>query len=228
MANPEQLAILKQGVEAWNEWRQQHPGMRPALSEANLSYTDLNWAHLNWADLSGADLRGADLKGAHLKEANLRGADLRWAHLKQTDLRGAYLNSTMLHSTTFTLARVTHADFTEARLGYTMLTDTDLSEAIGLETVQHLGPSTVSVDTIFKSKGKIPEVFLRGAGVPEILITYLPSLLSQPIQFYSCFISYSHQDKVFARRLHDQLQGHGIRCWLDEHQLLPGDDMHEL
>jgi len=45
--------------------------------------------------------------------------------------------------------------------------------------------------------------------------------------FYSCFISYSHKDKAFARQLHDRLQGQGIRCWLDEHQLLPGDDLHE-
>src|SRR4051812_37529975 len=60
------------------------------------------------------------------------------------------------------------------------------------------------------------------------LIEYLPSLLiDNPIQFYSCFISYSHTDKSFARRLHDQLQGRGIRCWLDEHQLLPGDDIYE-
>ena len=43
----------------------------------------------------------------------------------------------------------------------------------------------------------------------------------------SCFISYSHENKAFARRLHDRLQGQGIRCWLDEHQLLPGDDLHE-
>ena len=50
---------------------------------------------------------------------------------------------------------------------------------------------------------------------------------NQPIQFYSCFISYSHEDKAFARRLHDALQGRGIRCWLDEKQLLPGDDIHE-
>jgi hypothetical protein len=41
------------------------------------------------------------------------------------------------------------------------------------------------------------------------------------------FISYSHQDKSFARRLHDALQGFGIRCWLDEHQMLPGDDIYE-
>jgi len=45
--------------------------------------------------------------------------------------------------------------------------------------------------------------------------------------YYSCFISYSHMDKSFARRLHDQLQGRGIRGWLHEHQLLPGDDIYE-
>ena len=53
----------------------------------------------------------------------------------------------------------------------------------------------------------------------------LPWIREQPIQFYSCFISYSHADKAFARRLHDALQGRGIRCWLDEKQLLPGHDI---
>jgi hypothetical protein len=53
----------------------------------------------------------------------------------------------------------------------------------------------------------------------------MPSLTAQAIQFYSCFISYSHADKAFARRLHDGLQGRGIRCWLDEKQLLPGHDI---
>ena len=40
-------------------------------------------------------------------------------------------------------------------------------------------------------------------------------------------LRYSHQDKSFARRLHDQLQARGIRCWLDDHQVLPGDDIYE-
>ena len=36
MANPEHLQILKQGVEAWNQWREQNKGIRPDLRGANL------------------------------------------------------------------------------------------------------------------------------------------------------------------------------------------------
>ena len=72
------------------------------------------------------------------------------------------------------------------------------------------------------------EAFLRGTGVSEGALDYFRSLIGKPIEFYSCFISYSHDpDKAFARRLHDGLQMRGIRCWLDEHQLLPGDDIYE-
>jgi hypothetical protein len=63
--------------------------------------------------------------------------------------------------------------------------------------------------------------------VPDNFIAYVGSLVGKPIEFYSCFISYSHADKSFARRLHDTLQGRGVRCWLDEHQLLPGDDIYD-
>ncbi len=98
---------------------------------------------------------------------------------------------------------------------------------IGLEKVVHRAPSEISISTIYRSNSKIPEVFLRGCGVPENFITYMHSLTVSAIDFYSCFISYSHADKSFARRLHDALQGRGIRCWLDEHQMLPGDDIFE-
>ena len=46
-------------------------------------------------------------------------------------------------------------------------------------------------------------------------------------QSYWAFISYNHADKDFARKLHDRLQDTGIRCWLDERQMLPGDDIYE-
>lgn len=45
--------------------------------------------------------------------------------------------------------------------------------------------------------------------------------------YFSVFISYSHDDSVFANRLYNALQMHGVRAWLDEHQMMPGDDIYE-
>jgi TIR domain/Pentapeptide repeats (8 copies) len=197
------------------------------LREAKSIGADLTWAKftgakltrtvLSGATLTKADLAGATLRGAVLDGAVLSGAALTKAALRGVDLRGAILSGATLAGT----------DLRGAMLGWTTLGDVDLSTVRGLETVQHVGPSTIGVDTLYRSNGNIPEVFLRGAGVPEEFITYIKSLVGRPFEFYSCFISYSHADQSFARRLHDQLQGRGIRCWLDEHQLLPGDDIYE-
>jgi hypothetical protein len=162
----------------------------------NLSMADLSGANLVAMDLSDADLSGADLHGVNLHGANLYG----------TDLTGADLHNVLIGSTIFG--------------------NIDLTTTRGLDTVYHVGPSTIGIDTLYRSHGNIPEVFLRGAGVPDDMITYMKSLVGRPFEFYSCFISYSHADQPFARRLHDQLQGRGIRCWLDEHQMLPGDDIY--
>lgn len=137
--------------------------------------------------------------------------DLRGVNLIRANLSGADLGG---------------ADLSRVHLSRTIIGDTNLSDCKGLDECIHVGPSIIDHRTLQKS-GPLPINFLRGVGLPEALIDYLPSLLGRAIEFYSCFISYSHQDKAFARRLHDQLQGRGIRCWLDEHQLLPGDDMHE-
>ena len=36
-------------------------------------------------------------------------------------------------------------------------------------------------------------------GLPDALIDYLPSLLNEPVQFYSSFISYASKDQGFVR-----------------------------
>ena len=71
------------------------------------------------------------------------------------------------------------------------------------------------MDTLVRSRGKIPEAFLRGCGVPDALIANLPALIGamEPIQFYSCFISYSTKDQDFAERLHSKLRDKGLRVW---------------
>ena len=52
MANQEHLAILKQGVETWNQWREEHPDVILDLSDADLSEANLNGANLIEANLN--------------------------------------------------------------------------------------------------------------------------------------------------------------------------------
>jgi hypothetical protein len=41
MANDEHVAILKKGVDVWNEWREQAIHIKPDLSGADLTYSGL-------------------------------------------------------------------------------------------------------------------------------------------------------------------------------------------
>src|SRR6266545_4673480 len=217
------------------------------VREADIIQADLGGAILSRADLRKTKLRGSYLTRAILIRAELGGADLRDTNLIQANLNGANLPRTKLHWANLTEANLIGADLIEADLSWaildgtilteavlnmvilraTVLTNLDLSEVKGLETIRHETASSIGLDTIYRSKGAIPDVFLRGCGVPENFLTFHKSLANNPIEFYSCFISYSHADKSFARRLHDQLQMRGIRCWLDEKQMLPGDDIYE-
>jgi hypothetical protein len=93
--------------------------------------------------------------------------------------------------------------------------------------VKHDGPSSIGIDTLYLSEGKIPEIFLRGAGVPEPFITQIKSLVAamSPIEFYSCFISYSNIDQEFATRLYADLRNEGVRCWFAPEDLKIGDKL---
>ncbi len=88
MADPKHLKILKQGVEAWNKWRQKYPWIIPHLEEAGLRRVHLFRANFRKANLSRADLSAADLGEADLRGANLRGANLTGANLFKANLGG--------------------------------------------------------------------------------------------------------------------------------------------
>jgi len=107
----------------------------------------------------------------------------------------------------------------------TILGDVDLRGVKGLEAVLHRAPSTIGIGTIIASQGKIPEIFLREAGVPPSIIEAIPSLIGslEPIQYYSCFISYSSKDQDFAERLYADLQSKGVRCWFAPEDLKIGE-----
>jgi uncharacterized protein YjbI with pentapeptide repeats len=282
MADDEHVAMLRKGMDAWNEWRDEnlyiHPDLSSAdlsganLSEANLSGAELYGVNLSGADLSGANLSGADLSGANLSgvqtylnredlaeedqrwpggaldapstftsfvfpmndlTANLSGADLSGADLSGADLRGADLSRAYLSKANLSWANLSGAelngaylfsadlsgaDLSGAFLEHTVFGSTTLSEVKGLDRCKHVGPSIVDFQTL-KNSGPLPIAFLRGVGLSDTLIDYLPSLLNEAIQFYSCFISYSSKDQAFAERLHADLQNKGVRCWFAPHDM---------
>jgi hypothetical protein len=201
------------------------------LQNADLRNADLGNSNLSRSILRSADLRGAHLKGeyigmAELRKAKLQGADLSTANLRGTRLQRANLQDCRLIRSDFLGANLSAANLHGAILSETILADALLSCSKGLAHCQHRGPSVLDYRTLQRSVG-LPVDFLRGCGLSETLIGPLPVLLNPACQYYSCFISYSHEDKTFARRLYHALQEQGIRCWLDEHQMLPGDDIYE-
>ncbi len=93
MADQNQLALFIQGVSTWNQWREEHPGVKIDLSCAILSGADLGGVNLADSDLGGVHLNAARLIGANLSGANLQRAKLRWADLHKADLYMANLSA---------------------------------------------------------------------------------------------------------------------------------------
>ncbi len=231
MADKRLLAILKKGTATWNTWMKRTREMRADLSEANLSGVDLRGVDLNLAYLRGANLRRANLTGANLWGVDFTWTDLSevnlsWTDLSGADFRRANLTGATLMGADLTWADLRRANLTGANLLRTVLGDTNLTATEGLDRCNHMGPSTIDHRTLLKS-GMLPLAFLRGCGVPESLIEYLPALLNQPIQFYPCFITYSSADQGFAERLHADLQDKGVRCWYAPEDMKIGDRMRE-
>jgi hypothetical protein len=151
----------------------------------------------HWADLQGANLAGADLRKAELQAANLS-----FATLVEANMEGAKMATTILGAN-------------------------DLSRVRGLESVRHSALSIVGIETIYRSNGAIPEAFLRGCGVPDRFITYARSLVTNALDFHSCFISYSGRDEEFARRLHSRMREAELRVWFAPEDMRGGDKLYD-
>jgi uncharacterized protein YjbI with pentapeptide repeats len=253
-ANEKYLSILTQGVSAWNEWRELNR-VRPKfdradfsncnfeganfgytmlykgnLSKSNFRYADFRRANLSRADLSETDFSYSNFDRAYLRTSNLSrsnfsNADFSRANLGRTNLIGANLSGSDLFGVDFSDADLDDANLSYARVGWTRFGNNDLSNVKGLDTVIHNGPSTVGVDTLYKSGGRIADAFLHGCGVPNSFIVQIPSLVGavEPIQFYSCFISYSSKDQEFADKIYSDLQKRSVRCWFAPEDLKIGD-----
>ncbi len=141
------LILLKNDVEAWNQWRSRHPNESCNLagqdlsggyfyggnfSQVNLSGANLRQACLIGADFRGADLTGADLTGAYLAEATFYGANLSYADLSEANLDRADLRRANLLRT-----QIIQADISTAYLPDPQI-DPYADEVVHLLAQRHL------------------------------------------------------------------------------------------
>jgi hypothetical protein len=198
------------------------------LKQANLQHTDFVRAKFFRTQLAHANFRGANLRGALLAKANLDGADLSNATLHGANMQGASLKRANLEFALFVRCDLRGADFRKATCGGTAFSQVKLFEAKNLDTVTHTRASSVGIEAAVHQSRGLPLIFLRGCGVDEDVLQLLSAgSVDGTAHYYSVFISYSHKDRVFATQLHDRLQAFGVRCWLDEKNMRPGDDIYD-
>lgn len=149
MASEQHLAILKQGAQAWNRWRQAEPLVRPDLQGLSLTLADKQWgdtsggpinlarALMRGANLRHATLIGCNLSNVDLEEGNLLGARLQNADLRNASLVNAYLEDADLEGALLDGADLRGADLSSAR----NLTRAQLETALGNAATPLPGPS---------------------------------------------------------------------------------------
>lgn len=106
------------------------------------------------ACLNGANLSGASLGSAYLTEANLIGADLIGANLN-----GARLNRADLTAADLTAAPLLDANLSGAKCMATHFVNVDLSAVLGLDDIEHNGPSYIGIETIYRARYASPRLF---------------------------------------------------------------------
>ena len=197
-------------------------------SGAVFTRSDLRGSNLNNADLRGANLTNCDIAFSTLVGANLAGADLTEADLTMSDLTDANLSGARLNAACLDVANLTRCDLRRTSLvrtrldrailedgvvDMTLFADCDLSAALGLDTLRHEGPSMVGADTLARSGGGLPEIFLRSAGVPPDFINGHALLFRQETPHRRVLLIASVVDAAIVAWLEGELRQRGLQCW---------------
>ena len=175
MANEEHRKLLLQGINQWNTWRMENHDLRltPDLSNIDLVNVNLIGANFAFTDLSGANLAFANLSGVNLVYANLTQANLHRATLVDADLTHANLSDARLTEVIFVETLLKDTDFMNAVMARTVLVNLDLRGCRNLNTIEHNKPSSLSIDTITRSKGIFQKNFCEELDSKRVLLPFL-------------------------------------------------------
>lgn len=245
MAHRDAVRAAKRGTDSLQRWYE-------ASNEEflDLSGADLRWVNLRWFNFAGANLEGtrfdhAKLTGAYFGPSTfqqvapyvdrsdvpvrLAGASFRDANLLASTFNyplicGANFDGAYLGLANFRMAVFENTFFAGARLLNTSFSHCDLSDAVGLDSIEHLGPSHIDFGTLSLSKNLTPR-FLRQIGLSVDMSNRLETLVSSatPDTLYSCFLSHSSADKAFCDRLYARLVDERLRVWYAPEEMRGGE-----
>jgi hypothetical protein len=162
----------------------------------------------------------SDFEGSCFQAVVCLSAFIRHTSFARCDISGSLLLGTLFES-----VNLEAANLDRAILGAGALAKLDLSTAEGLSGVTHQQPTSVGLDTIVSSGGRIPHDFLRGCGIDPLIQTVLTGdpasrteafthwLAKGPSIFERCFISYATADQQFVDRLQRELNSIGVDYW---------------
>jgi hypothetical protein len=224
--------------------------------EQSISLMDPLGARSVWRECEDWGLRGFDLEGtvwsgAHvdcdLSESNWAGAKLHQCDLYSADICRAQFGDARNVSfsgwrtavdANFEVARFKFCALDSCRLEGAALAGwrvqlcsffrCDFKGARGLDGVAFSGPCSFDSDTIASLLSEDGgQDFLVRAGFDLSALGEMRRLLSRPRGLHSVFMSYCSANREVAIKLDDLLTRAGVRCWRDEHEILPGDDLLE-
>ncbi|HLX95014.1 MAG TPA: toll/interleukin-1 receptor domain-containing protein [Verrucomicrobiae bacterium] len=226
-------------VPVKTNWEEKITNEAPDFRAANLEREVFSGISLKTKDFRAAILRNAEFIGCDLSEVNfadadLSGANFRNAKLENVDFSNANLSranfyKASLMEVVFTASNLFMTNFREAIMGQVVFAELEMETCVGLDSIKHAAPSSIGVECLYQAGASLPMQFLKGVGLPQILIDYLPDLVEagRPIQFHSCFISYSHEDEVFARKLWSNMRNERIRVWYAPEEMKGGKKLFE-
>lgn len=135
MADPEHLAKLKEGIDAWNAWRAENPKLVPDLSRTDFSdRSEFEATHL-WASHERARngqivaAEGVVLDRGDFSGVNFLASTFGTARAVDADFDKANLRRVNVTDTNFERSRFRSADFFRATLSHSSFLRADLTGA---------------------------------------------------------------------------------------------------
>ncbi len=203
-----QKAVLREAI-----------GIDAQFLDADLRQADLYKINLQSADLKRISAYGANFTLANLFGSDLWNADLRHVNFEMAMFKGTRLRECNLVNAQFEGNQFEYVDFDQAQMGRTTFVNVDFSLAKNLQTVLHLGPSFIGVESLSNSIGMVPEGFYRGVGISERVLEAFRTHAAPTLEFQNCYLYFVPENEDFAKQLQMDLQHWRVRSWLISNDL---------